>query len=83
VTQVTEMFEQLQRLLDAAGSDLKHLVKATYYVSDKGADERINTIRPTLYDPQRPPAASKITVRGTGRVGKSSTFDMIAVTADR
>jgi enamine deaminase RidA (YjgF/YER057c/UK114 family) len=83
VTQVTEMFEQLRRVLDAAGSDLKHLVKATYYVSDKGADERINTIRPTLYDPQRPPAASKIAVRGTGRPGKSSPFDMIAVTADR
>jgi enamine deaminase RidA (YjgF/YER057c/UK114 family) len=83
VIQVTEMFEQLRRLLEAAGSDLKHLVKATYYVSDKGADERINTIRPTLYDPQRPPAASKITVRGTGRPGKGSTLDMIAVTADR
>jgi enamine deaminase RidA (YjgF/YER057c/UK114 family) len=83
VTQVSEMFEQLRRLLEAAGSDLSHLVKATYYVSDKGADERINTIRPTLYDPKRPPAASKIWVRGTGRSGKGSTLDMIAVTADR
>ena len=83
VTQVTEMFEQLRGLLEAAGSNLTHLVKATYYVSDKGADERINTIRPTLYDPQRPPAASKISVRGTGRPGKGSTLDMIAVTADR
>jgi enamine deaminase RidA (YjgF/YER057c/UK114 family) len=83
VTQVTEMFEQLRRVLEAAGSDLRHLVKATYYVSDKGADERINTIRPTLYDPERPPAASKIAVRGTGRPGKGSTLDMIAVTAGR
>jgi enamine deaminase RidA (YjgF/YER057c/UK114 family) len=83
VMQVTEMFEQLRRLLQEAGSDLSHLVKATYYVSDKGADERINTIRPTLYNPERPPAASKITVRGTGRAGKGSTLDMIAVTADR
>jgi len=83
VTQVAEMFEQLRRLLEAAGSDLSHLVKATYYVSDTAADERINTIRPTLYDPKRPPAASKIRVRGTGRAGKGSTLDMIAVTADR
>jgi len=83
VTQVAEMFEQLRRLLEAAGSDLSHLVKATYYVSDAAADERINTIRPTLYDPKRPPAASKIRVRGTGRAGKGSTLDMIAVTADR
>jgi enamine deaminase RidA (YjgF/YER057c/UK114 family) len=83
LTQVTEMFDQLRRVLEASGSDLSHLVKATYYVSDKGADERINTIRPTLYHPQRPPAASKIMVRGTGRSGKGSTMDMIAVTADR
>ena len=44
------------------------------------ADQEINAIRPTLYDPQRPPAASKLSVRGTGRKGKPSTFDMIAVT---
>ena len=83
VTQVTEMFEQLRGLLEAAGSNLTHLVKATYYVSDTAADERINAIRPTLYDPKRPPAASKIRVRGTGRAGKGSTMDMIAVTAER
>ena len=83
VTQVTEMFEQLRGLLEAAGSNLTHLVKATYYVSDTAADERINAIRPTLYDPKRPPAASKIRVRGTGRPGKGSTMDMIAVTAER
>jgi enamine deaminase RidA (YjgF/YER057c/UK114 family) len=83
VTQVAEMFDQLRRLLEAAGSDLSHLVKATYYVADKGADERINTIRPTLYDRERPPAASKISVRGTGRPAKGSTLDMIAVTAGR
>ena len=81
VAQVEQMFAELQRILAAAGSDVRHLVKATYYVSDKGADDRINTIRPTVYDPERPPAASKLFVRGTGRPGKGSTFDMIAVTA--
>ena len=79
--QVEEMFADLQEILHAAGSDLRHLVKATYYVADSTADERINTIRPTIYDAQRPPAASKIAVRGTGRSGKGSTLDMIAVTA--
>lgn len=80
VEQVREMFTELQRLVKEAGSDMAHLVKATYYVADKGADQEINAIRPTLYDPRRPPAASKLTVRGTGRKGKASTFDMIAVT---
>lgn len=79
--QVGEMFAELQGILHAAGSDLRHLVKATYYVADSTADERINAIRPTIYDAERPPAASKIAVRGTGRSGKGSTLDMIAVTA--
>lgn len=83
VTQVGEMFAELQRLLREAGSDIRHLVKATYYVSDKAADDRINAIRPTIYDPERPPAASKLLVRGTGRTGRASTFDMIAVTTAR
>jgi enamine deaminase RidA (YjgF/YER057c/UK114 family) len=80
IEQVREMFTELQRLMKQAGSDLAHLVKATYYVTDRLADEEINAIRPTLYDPRRPPAASKLSVRGTGRKGKGSTFDMIAVT---
>jgi enamine deaminase RidA (YjgF/YER057c/UK114 family) len=79
--QVTEMFDELGRVLAAAGSDLRHLVKATYYVSDPVADRTINDIRPKIFDAERPPAASKITVRSTGRPGRGSTFDMIAVTA--
>ena len=81
--QVGEMFGELQRVLQEAGSDIRHLVKATYYVSDNAADDRINAIRPTIYDPQHPPAASKLFVRGTARPGKASTFDMIAVTTAR
>ena len=83
VAQVDEMFAELQRVLQEAGSDMRHLVKATYYVSDSSADDRINAIRPTIFDVQRPPAASKLFVRGTGRAGKASTFDMIAVTTAR
>jgi enamine deaminase RidA (YjgF/YER057c/UK114 family) len=81
IEQVREMFTELQHVMKEAGSDMAHLVKATYYVADRMADEEINAIRPTLYDPRRPPAASKLAVRGTGRQGKRATFDMIAVTA--
>jgi enamine deaminase RidA (YjgF/YER057c/UK114 family) len=83
VAQVREVFTELRRLLAAAGSDMRHLAKATYYVSDKAADQEINTIRPSIYDPARPPAASKISVQGTGRPGKGTVIDMIAVTTDR
>jgi enamine deaminase RidA (YjgF/YER057c/UK114 family) len=82
VIQVREAFAELQDILRKAGSDMRHLVKATYYVADRGADQEINVIRPTLYDAQRPPAASKISVRGTGRAGKGSMMDMIAIMVD-
>jgi enamine deaminase RidA (YjgF/YER057c/UK114 family) len=81
--QVDEMFAELQRVLHSAGSDMQRLVKATYYVADSAADDRINAVRPGIYGAQRPPAASKLLVRGTGRAGRASTFDMIAVTAAR
>lgn len=81
IAQVDDMFAALQDVLQEAGSDVRHLVKATYYVTDTAADARINAIRPTVFDTARPPAASKLSVRGTARAGKGSTFDMIAVTA--
>lgn len=81
--QVTDIFAQLGLVLRESGSDLRHLVKATYYTADAAADEAINVVRPTLYDPDRPPAASKISVRGTGRPGKGSTIDMMAITVER
>ncbi len=81
--QVREVFEELRRVLAASGSDMRHLAKATYYVSDKAADQEINTVRPSIYDATRPPAASKISVPGTGRPGKRTVIDMIAVTTGR
>ena len=81
--QVRDIFAELGRVLGLAGSDMRHIAKATYYVSDKVADQEINTIRPTLYDPARPPAASKISVPGTGRSGKATVIDVIAVTTAR
>lgn len=78
-TQVAEVFQQLQDRLAAAGSDLTHMAKATYYVSNDAASTAVNDIRPTLYDPQHPPAASKALVRGVGWRGRSFTLDMIAV----
>jgi enamine deaminase RidA (YjgF/YER057c/UK114 family) len=81
--QVREVFSELRRLLTAAGSDMRHIAKATYYVSNKAADQEINTIRPSIYDPMRPPAASKISVQGTGQPGKGAVIDVIAVTTAR
>ncbi len=73
-----EIFDQLGKLLEESGSDFRHLVKATYYVSTDDASAKLNELRPKYYDPKRPPAASKAPVAGTGLEGKSLTLDMIA-----
>lgn len=73
-----EIFRQLGSLLDQSGSDFRHLVKATYYVSSDQAGAKLNEIRPEFYDPKRPPAASKAPVTGTGREGRTLTLDLIA-----
>jgi enamine deaminase RidA (YjgF/YER057c/UK114 family) len=77
--QAVYVFEQLQEVLAKAGSDVRHLVKGTYYVSDDDAARWIDRLRPRIYDPAHPPAASKIMVHGVGHVERTMTIDMIAV----
>lgn len=81
--QVQHPFERLKLLLEKTGSDFKHLVKATYYVTDDEVNKAHNEIRPKFYDPVRPPAASKAVVAGTGTEGARYVMDMIAVPSSR
>jgi enamine deaminase RidA (YjgF/YER057c/UK114 family) len=81
--QVAAIFDTLGAILDEAGSDLHHLAKATYYVSDGQAGRALNDLRPRYYDPKNPPAASKAVVSGVGFEGRTVTLDMIAVPASR
>lgn len=78
--QVRSIFGTLEGIAKEAGTDFRHLVKATYFVADKDASTMLNKLRPEYYDPQRPPAASKAMVQGVGMSGRSITLDMIAVT---
>jgi len=78
--QVREIFSSLGEILKRTGSDFEHLAKATYYVSDNDASNKLNDIRPEFYNPQRPPAASKAKVKSVGVPGKTVMLDMIAVT---
>lgn len=76
--QIRDIYSQLRDILQQAGSSFDQMVKATYYVADSSASTLLNPIRRELYPPQRPPAASKINVAGTGRKEKTITLDMIA-----
>ncbi len=81
--QVESVFTELKSTIEKAGSDLRHLVKATYYVSEEDSSRALNELRPKYYDPARPPAASKAAVVGVGLEGRSLMLDMIAVPAAR
>jgi enamine deaminase RidA (YjgF/YER057c/UK114 family) len=78
--QVQEIFTGLGEIAKDAGTDFEHLVKATYYVTDNDASNKLNDLRPKYYNPERPPAASKAKVKGVGIPGRTITMDMIAVT---
>ncbi|TVS14775.1 MAG: RidA family protein [Planctomycetaceae bacterium] len=82
--QAIAVFEQLEQILQRTGSDMRHMAKGTYYVADHDASRWIDRTRPTVFDPERPPAASKAMVHAVGREGRTMTVDMIAVeSADR
>jgi enamine deaminase RidA (YjgF/YER057c/UK114 family) len=78
--QVTGIFGELKTSASETGTDMEHLVKATYYVSDNDVSGKLNDIRPKFYNPERPPAASKAMVKGVGVKGHTIAVDMIAVT---
>jgi enamine deaminase RidA (YjgF/YER057c/UK114 family) len=80
-SQVESIFATLGVVLGETGSDFRHLVKATYYVSDGPASRALADLRPRYFDPHRPPAASKAFVAGVGLEGRTVTLDMIAVPA--
>ena len=79
--QVRDVYAQLHDILQETGSDLTHLAKATYYVSDQDASDKLNELRPEYYAPDRPPAASKATVHDVGQAERTFSMDMIAVKA--
>ncbi|MCC6492282.1 MAG: RidA family protein [Pirellulales bacterium] len=81
--QALDVFDQLQSILDRTGSDLRHLAKGTYYVSDDDSARGMDRARLWLYDQDRPPAASKCMVHGVGQPDRTLTMDMIAIDAEQ
>ena len=81
--EVRSLFGELQRISTAAGTDLRHFAKATYYVSRDEPSAALNQLRPEYYDPQRPPAASKIAVRSIGVADRGLLIDMVAAPCSR
>lgn len=76
-TQAEDIFRTIGIVLEKAGSNYDHLVKATYYPSSEEGRKGFVTVRPKFYNPEKPPAASLIMVQGTGRQNKSMNVDLI------
>lgn len=77
--EVKTLFDRLKQAVEAAGGDFKHLVKATYYVSDADVSKELNNLRPKIYDPKKPPTASKVSLKNIGVPKRGMLIDMIAV----
>jgi len=77
--QARDVFAQLKSILAETDGDMLHLAKATYYVSDDDGSRGIDLLRREVLDPERPPAASKVTVHGVGQPDRTLSIDMIAV----
>jgi len=81
--EIPEIFKKMGKVLEKAGSDFRHLAKATYYVTSPQTTKLMGEIRPRYYDAKRPPSASLAMVAGTGLGKRSVTMDMIAVPSPR
>lgn len=77
--ETVESFEKLKSLLQKSGSDIRHVVKATYYVSDPEHLGKLNSYRSQVFDPNRPPATTKALVRDVGIAKRGVSADCIAV----
>ena len=77
--EVASLFGKLENILKDCDSDLRHMTKATYYVSSESVSQSLNVQRRKWYDPERPPAASKAMVTSTGSSKRGMTLDMIAI----
>lgn len=82
-SELIDLFNFIDTTMNKSGSDLRHLVKATYYVSNDVHSATLNEIRPKYYDPKRPPAASKALVKAVGLTNAGVSIDMIGVVIEQ
>jgi enamine deaminase RidA (YjgF/YER057c/UK114 family) len=81
--QATALFARLQEAISAAGGDFRHLAKAIYHLSSNDAAAGMDKVRRKVFDPQRPPAASRNRLRHVGGAGGVMVADMIGVVVEK
>jgi len=77
-TQTRRVMENLRAVLEAAGSDLDHVLKTTVFLTDMGTFKAMNEVYATYFSTD-PPARSTIGVRELP-LGAMVEIEMIAMT---
>ena len=78
--QAASVFGQIEKAVVEAGGDFRHLAKATYYITEgKSPPAGMDVVRRKVFDPKRPPAASRNNLRHVGGDGGVMAVDMIGV----
>lgn len=60
--QTAQALKNLQAILEAAGTDMAHVVKTSVFLADMATFAEMNTVYATFF-PENPPARSTIAVR--------------------
>lgn len=80
--QVRQVYANLAAALRAAGSDLRHVVKLTVFLTDLGDLAAFRRVRDEHQDPGNPPACSLVRVAGLVRPEFRFEIEAWAVPAD-
>ncbi|MFD7665019.1 RidA family protein [Streptomyces sp. NPDC059788] len=80
--QVRQVYANLATALEAAGSDLGHVVKLTVYLTDLDDLAAFRRVRDEHQDAQRPPACSLVRVAGLVHPDFRVEVDALAVAPD-
>jgi 2-iminobutanoate/2-iminopropanoate deaminase len=79
-SQTKQALENLQAVLEAAGSCLEHVVKTTVFVTDLGEFARINAVYATFFT-EMPPARSTVQVAALPAGGRVE-IEAVAIACD-
>ncbi|MFI7540947.1 RidA family protein [Actinoplanes sp. NPDC049599] len=77
--QTRQVFHNLRGALDAAGTDLAHVVKLTVFLTNMGDLGDFRAVRDEFIDPRRPPASSLVQVSGLVHPGFRIEIEALAV----
>ncbi len=76
--EVKSLYSALGIISAKSGTGFRHFAKATYYVSESEVSAALNKLRPEIYDPERPPAASKVAISNLMEKERGLLIDIVA-----